>query len=242
VDLESISIVLCGTQDSGNIGAVCRAMKNMGLSSLKLAAPKNINEINEEVIRTRAVHAVDVWESVKVYNSLRDAISDASIVVGTTRRRGKNRKDLSLNPSECAAFLKNYQGGSAALVFGNERTGLETEELALCNISSHISANPEFPSLNLSHAVQIYCYELYNAIRGGAPQKGNLQPVDRDTIDALTHSVCDSLEGIGFYSHSRELGKKQHEQFFRDIFARAGLTKFESDYLKSVFKKISHLQ
>jgi len=252
MNLEDISIVLAGARDSGNIGAVCRAMKNMGLSSLKLVLPSGVSGageggkagiINEEIIRARAVHAADIWESAGIFGSLQDAVLDSSIVIGTTRRRGKNRKGISLTPCECAAFLKNYPGGKAALVFGNERTGLETDELSLCNISSHINANPAFPSLNLSHSVQIYCYELFNIMSGEArtPQKGNMQPVDRAALDLLTASICKSLESAGFYTHSRERGREQHKQFFRDIFARAGLTAFESGHIGEIFSKISRL-
>jgi len=244
--LPEVVIILCRPEEPGNIGAVCRAMKNMGLSRLRLVAPANLDE---SVIRARAVHAVDLWESAGRFGSLSEAAADCSLVAGTTRRRGRHRKALTMTPGELAAFFAP-RPGPAALVFGNERTGLEDGELELCTLASHIPVAPEFPSLNLSHAVQVYAYELFKNLGGSGNPKGdgNAPPLN-DVLGqwvpmtsaesaALAKRVSGSLEKLGFYKHP---GREEQELFLRDLFARAGLTLSEGRYLGNVIAKAARL-
>jgi tRNA/rRNA methyltransferase/tRNA (cytidine32/uridine32-2'-O)-methyltransferase len=231
--LDSVVFVLSRPSESGNIGAACRAMKNMGLTRLRVVAPELPPE--DEVIRARAVHAADVWDNAERFDRLEDAIADCSIVVGTTRRRGKKRKDFTLTPEELGAALKE-RPGRAAIVFGNERTGLEDHELNLCNLAAHIPADSAFPSLNLSHAVQVFAYALYRAL--GPAEGPRWVPVDAGRIDALVRVIADSFHAIGFY---KQAGREEQERFFRDLFARAGITTDESHYLERVFRKMGRL-
>jgi tRNA/rRNA methyltransferase/tRNA (cytidine32/uridine32-2'-O)-methyltransferase len=217
-------------------------MKNTGFSKLRLVAPANTND---EITRARAIHAADVWENRTVFETLPDAIADCALVIGTTRRRGRERKAITVTARELALYLKeNFfsgeAGGKIAIVFGNERTGLTTDELALCNIASHIPSDNVFPSLNLSHAVQIYCYELFLALDDNAQKarRGKWEALERSDVDALVKSIGDSLAAIGFYKHP---GREAQEESFRDIFCRAGLTRDEARYLKNIFSKIAHL-
>jgi tRNA/rRNA methyltransferase/tRNA (cytidine32/uridine32-2'-O)-methyltransferase len=218
-------------------------MKNMGLSRLRLVEP---GPLDGEVVRARAVHAAELWEGAETFASLADAAADCTLAVGTTRRRGHRRKSLTLTPAETAAYLKT-RPGKAALVFGNERTGLEDRELSLCGLASHIPSDGAFPSLNLSHAVQIYAYELFCALgpdlaRETAPALpdfgGRWVPLDRPRLDGLVLSITDSLASLGFY---KQPGRAEQEQFFRDIFARAGLTAREGAYLENIFAKAARL-
>ncbi|MDR1302878.1 MAG: RNA methyltransferase [Treponema sp.] len=232
--LHDMVIILSRPQESGNVGAVCRAMKNMGLSQLRMVAP---GPLDPSLIRARAVHAGELWETAQWFDSIPHATADCSLVVGTTRRRGQRRKAVSLNPEALGEYLRN-QPGKAALVFGNERTGLEAEELAFCNLASHIPADPGFPSLNLSHAVQIYAYTLFRALGPVPAVEGTWVPLDQTGLDRLVHSVTESLASLGFY---KQPGREEQERFFRDVFARAGLSIREGVYLGNIFSKAAHL-
>ena len=252
--LSDVVIVLSRPERAGNVGAVCRAMKNMGLSRLRLVAPvTDTFSLSEAglgfggdlaVIRARAIHAVDVWEKAETFDTLAAAVKDCAVVVGTTRRRGSHRKQVTMTPSETAGFLKTHPG-PAALVFGNERTGLEDEELELCNFASHILANETFPSLNLSHAVQIYAYELFRALAypssEGAPVeavKGQWVPLDQTAIEILVGEIMENLKTLGFY---KRLGQKEQERFFRDIFSRSAMTEREGRYFAGIIAKAVRL-
>jgi tRNA/rRNA methyltransferase/tRNA (cytidine32/uridine32-2'-O)-methyltransferase len=209
-------------------------MKNMGLSRLRLVAPALTDEA---VIRARAVHAGEIWDNARRFDTLDEALGDCALAVGTTRRRGRLRKALTQTPAETAAYLR-ARPGPGALVFGNERTGLEDRELGLCNLASHIPADSGFPSLNLSHAVQIYGYELFRALGDPLPAEGTWVPLRRDEAEDLVRSVSASLESLGFYRHP---GREAQEQFFRDLICRAGLTAREGAYLGDIVAKIAQL-
>ncbi|MDR1870197.1 MAG: RNA methyltransferase [Treponema sp.] len=232
--LRDIKVILCRASESGNVGAVCRAMKNMGLSELRLAAPK---PLDTEKILARAVHAEDVWENARSFDSLAEAIADCTIVVGATRRRGHHRKSVSMTPRALAEWLAGHNG-TAAIVFGNERTGLEDSELELCNAATHIPVSEIQPSLNLSHAVQIYAYELFLALEPQNPVKGEWSPMNQAEISALSGSITDTLESYGFYRHPV---KEEQARFLRDIISRAGLTDREGGYFKDIIAKSARL-
>jgi tRNA/rRNA methyltransferase/tRNA (cytidine32/uridine32-2'-O)-methyltransferase len=233
MNLEEVAVILCRPEESGNVGAVCRAMKNMGLGQLRLAGTGCA--LDEGVILARAVHAGEIWQNAVRFPDLSSALADRAISIGATRRQGARRKDFSLDPREAAACLKSYPG-KGALVLGNEKHGLTDAELNLCTLSSHIPANPEFPSLNLSHAFQIYAWELYLALKNG--DCGHWVPMEKSRIDVLVRSVTDSLMTLGFY---RQKGREEQERFFRDIFSRAGVTVKEGRYIDSIFKKAAKL-
>jgi len=258
--LSDVVVVLSRPERAGNVGAVCRAMKNMGLSRLRLAAPDfsltdtdgafSLSEAglgfggDLAVIRARAIHAVDVWKKTEIFGSLSAAVKDCALVIGTTRRRGRHRKQVTMTPSETAAFLKNHPG-PAALIFGNERTGLEDEELELCNFASHIPADEAFPSLNLSHAAQIYAYELFKTFASPGVKgvqsdavKGQWVPLDQSAVEILVSEIMDNLKTLGFY---KRLGQKEQERFFRDIFSRSAMTEREGRYFADIIAKAVRL-
>jgi len=241
--LSDVIIVLSRPAEAGNVGAVCRAMKNMGLSRLRLVAPEFTDEPlteagfsyggNEAVIRARAVHAADIWETAELFDSLTAAVKDCALVIGTTHRRGRRRKQ-TMTPAETAAFLKEHPG-PAALVFGNERAGLDREEIERCNFASHIPVDELFPSLNLSHAVMVYAYELFKTLTPlEAAVKGQWVPLDQQAIHAQVRELTDNLKTLGFY---KQAGREEQEHFFQDIFSRAALSKKEAAYLSRVITK-----
>ncbi|MDR0451215.1 MAG: RNA methyltransferase [Treponema sp.] len=241
--LSDIIIILSRPAEPGNIGAVCRAMKNMGLSRLRIAGLSREDLAGEAgQIRARAVHAADIWEGAAFFDGLSAAAADCSFLAGSTRRRGQRRKNLSLDPAETAGWFRE-RPGPAALVFGNERTGLDDRELALCNIATHIPSSPSFPSLNLSHAVQIYAYELFRALgqpdgRAPDPVKGAWIPLSRTEADTLSASISASLESLGFYRHP---GQEEQTVFLRDLISRAALGRGEGRYLEGIFAKAAAL-
>ena len=240
---QDIKIVLCQVSEPGNAGAICRVMKNMGLCELRLAAPKlqmDADSADTEQVRTRAVHAWEIWENARVFDNLRDAVADCSIVVGTTRRRGSRRKNISMPPRTLAEWLANRPDTKpAAIVFGNERTGLEDSELEICNFASHIPVSEgSQPSLNLSHAVQVYVYELFLAMESQLPVKGEWLSMDQTEVSQLVGSITDTLANLGFY---KKPGREEQERFLHDLISRAGLTKSEGAYLEEIFSKAAWL-
>jgi len=243
--LSNIVIILSRVSGSGNVGAVCRAMKNMGLSRLRLVSPE---QMDEKTILARAIHGADVWENASFFDTLSMAAADCSLLVGTTRRRGRKRKSVTMEARVLASWLaekgvfnpETGNAGQVAIVFGNERTGLDDSELDQCNIASHIPVSPVFPSLNLSHAVQIYAYELFLASLGAqeAQVKGEWTPMERVKVDELCNSITSTLASLGFYKNP---GREVQTRFLRDLISRAGLGEREGQYLADIFAKAARL-
>ena len=156
----SIRIVLVGTTHPGNIGAVARAMKNMGLSELHLVRPKYFPH---EEATARASGADDVLEHARVHQTLADAVEDCVYVAGTSART-RALSWPTLAPAECAQkLLTDASRGPVAAVFGPEKNGLCNEDMDLCDSLMTIPTDPDFSSLNLAMAVQVLSYEIRRA-------------------------------------------------------------------------------
>lgn len=206
-------------------------MKTMGIRHLRIVPA---GEIDARVVEYMSVHAFDVFQHAKMFDGLPDALRDVALSAGVTRRRGKKRKTVSLLPEEFVEMAARSKSGRIALVFGNERTGLTDEELAECSIAVHIPASPEFPSLNLSHAVQIMSYAVFRSSRPSP----RYTPVARERIEELTRASIDSLAAIGFFSPA---GSSITTEFLRDLFSRAQLSKSEAERAERMFKKVENL-
>ncbi len=230
---EHIHIILSHPEESRNIGSVCRAMANADLHTLKIVGSRA--DYDEEQIRVLAIHAYSIWEHAQFYQSITDAARGCTCAAGTTRRVGKKRKHTLILPEELAARAQTIAGGTLAVVFGNERTGLTDAELAECNIGVVIPASESFGSLNLSHAVQIIAYTLFRSRHKRSP---GYIPITRERLDGTVRVMTDSLANIGFFSVA---GRADMEQFWKDILSRSALSEGEAQYIEKTFTKIAGL-
>jgi TrmH family RNA methyltransferase len=156
--LRNISIVLVNTKTPGNIGAVARCMMNTGLSRLVLVRPPL--DRNGEALKL-AAGAESILKNAEVFPTLQESIAGHGLVIGTSRHRGKQRKNL-LTPREMAeTVVPLLAKNRVAIVFGREVNGLDREDLSLCHELVCIPSSDAFPSLNLSHAVMVVVYELF---------------------------------------------------------------------------------
>src|SRR3954471_22127254 len=193
VPLSAIRIVLVEPSHPGNIGAVARAMKNMGLSALVLVRPKAFPHPEASA---RASGAGDVLEAANVVDSVTDAVADCGFVAATTSRpRDQNFRALDLHDAATRIFDMSTRG-PAAVLFGAERTGLTNEELALAHLLIRIPANPEYPSLNLAMAVQLTTYEL---CRAAGP------PAGTRPLSELAVPLAPGADMERFYAHLQEV-------------------------------------
>lgn len=175
--LQEVRIVLVGTTHPGNIGATARAMKNMGLSELRLVQPKLFPHAEASA---RASGADDILAMATVYDRLDEAIQDCALVLGTSARaRSIHWPELSIREG-ARRCIEQAPTGGAALVFGREKAGLSNDELDRCHFLTRIPCNPHFSSLNLAASVQVLSYELRMAIEEhGGPAPEFEDPDDR---------------------------------------------------------------
>ncbi len=234
MNLGQIMIVLCRPEESRNIGAVCRAMANNDISTLRIVGRRE--DFDDERVRILAIHSFPIWDNAQFFDSITQATADCTTVAGTTRRRGKKRGKLLL-PEEYAQRASDVTdaGGKVALVFGNERTGLTDPEMDECTDGITIPSSENFASLNLSHAVQILCYHMFREKNKRSP--GNT-PVTLSRLDQTVTKIGDNLKRIGFFSVT---GRPEMEKFWRDILSRSALSEGEAQYLEKIFDKAAGL-
>lgn len=228
---DKIAIVLVEPQNPGNVGMVCRAMKNMGLYELRLVNPCPVD--HPEAFKF-AVSARDLLEQAVVYPSLADALADRVITVATTRRHGKYRQEI-ITPAEVAGRLQQYLGAnSAALVFGREDSGLTTEEVALCRWQATIPTDEAYGSLNLAQSVLIFCYEILRTF--GEPDAAAARILaGADEAEALYGHMERTLLRIGFLNPQNP---DHIMRTLRRIFARAELDSREVAVLRGMMTQI----
>jgi tRNA/rRNA methyltransferase len=242
---QRVRFVLVEPRESRNIGAVCRAMKTMGFRNLYVVGTE---PVDREQAAVTAVHAADLLDRAVFCGELQEAVRDAVLVAGISRRRGRKRKYFAIDPQGLARRAAGLRSGICAVVFGNEAAGLSDRDLQLCHLAVQIPTAPQFPSLNLSHAVQVIAYELFRHLGGAAqlpPDSGDLplpgnapgfQPISATMLEDLVALIIGALRNVGFFTRGdpEELGV-----FWRDILARATLERREADRLAEIFGKIS---
>lgn len=152
--------MLVAPRHPGNIGAAARAMLTMGLTQLALVRPRRFPSAEAT---ERASGAAAMLETAHIAETLEEAVAGCAWVVGSSARQ-RHLGDEPMRPDEAAQrLIEAAQTARVALVFGSERMGLTNEELDRCHARTSIAANPEYSSLNLAAAVQVYAYELRRA-------------------------------------------------------------------------------
>lgn len=229
----NIRIVLIKTWHSGNIGAAARAMKNMGLAELYLVSPV---DFPSEEATSRAGQATDVLENATIVETLDEAIADCSLVIATSARdRSIKLPALSAEQSAVKAIAE-HKNAPTAFVFGRERTGLHNEEIQQCHFQLNIDANPDYPVLNLSQAVQLVSYEIFKASteNNAPPAETELYPAQQELNSFKAHLESVSKD-IGFTNPKHAGLTMDHLQA---LFRRARMNKKELSIMRGFLSAI----
>jgi len=229
--LSNISIVLVEPQNPGNVGMVSRAMKNMGLTGLRLVNPCRTD--HPEALKF-AVAARDLLEEAVIFPTLKEALADCPFSVATTRRHGKYRQEI-FTPAEIAGKIGAVKGtGRVALVFGREDSGLTTDEVALCRWQATIPTAGDFGSLNLAQAVLVFAYELFRDEGVTIPRLERM-PAPSGELEILYEHMEQTLLRIGFLNPQNP---DHIMRTLRRIFARAELDPREVSVLRGMMAQI----
>jgi tRNA/rRNA methyltransferase len=229
--LANIRIVLVRPRGSGNIGSIARAMKNMGQTELAIVGKARTQSF---WARAMAVHGRDILENAKCYDTLRDAIGDCVLVVGTTCRSGLYRRH-SQAPREIARdIVAAARNGKIALIFGPEDHGLSNKDLEHCQLLMTIPTHPEYQSLNVAQAAIICLYELYLAALTPA-QSSAIERAPAEDVERLFDLMRTVLLKIGFLDSENP----EHMLLaFRRILGRAGLEDKDVRIFTGLFRQI----
>ncbi len=199
-ELRRVTVVLSQPQDPVNIGAVVRAMKNMGLRRLHLVQPADFDPYRIEGV---AHTGLDIIESAKIFDRLEDGLAQCNLVIGTTARGRSVRRNYR-RPREAASEIVDTarSGQDVALLLGREDRGLRNEELDLCDRVVVIPTHPDHSSLNLAQAFLVIAYELWLAAEGEGPFKEPRRTAaraGRDELEGLFKEIEASLRAVEFF-------------------------------------------
>jgi TrmH family RNA methyltransferase len=217
-----VRIVLVETSHPGNIGAVARAMKTMGVSDLWLVSPKSFPD--DEAV-ARASGADDILAAAKITSDLSAAIAGCSYVVGASARPRGGRWPI-VDPKGCAEeVVSRLPEQAVAIVMGPEQSGLMNVDLSRCNALVQIPTAPQYGSLNLAMAVQVLCYELRMAMLGRSTGESlhawaearEAPPATADEIEGFQLHLEELLTKTGFLhpDHPKQLKRKLCRLFMR---------------------------
>lgn len=217
--LDNIRIVLVEPIFGGNIGSVCRAMNNNGITDLAIVNPRSTTDWEDA--RKLSCNAKEQLEARKEFPTLAEAIADCTVVAATSARTGFYR-DTAYSPKTFAPIgLESAQHHKTALVFGREDKGLFNEELALCTHIIQIPSSELYTSLNLSHAVYICCYEMFCAAGVFTPSEEKAEEADSELRERMFSAWRKMMTETEFV-HDQKLDHMM--MGLRRIFTRGKLT------------------
>ena len=215
---DKVRIVMVHTTEPGNIGAAARAMKNMNLSQLYLVNPQGYPSA---AATARASGADDVLFNAVVCDSLQEALQGTHLVIGASaRQRNIKWRQLDVVQS-CAEIKKALSVGEqqVAVVFGTEKSGLTNEELDLCQILMTIPGNPDYFSLNVASAVQVFAYQNFMSQTQTEFNKPQNATASFDEMENFYTHLEQVLDYIDFFEEKRpkSLLMRRLRRFFNRV-------------------------
>jgi TrmH family RNA methyltransferase len=228
---ENVLFVLVAPAESGNIGASARALKNMGFKKLMLVNPAP--HLNEEA-RQMACNAGDVLENARIYESLKDAVANAGLVVGTTRRAGKKKRLILPLAEGFQRIRETAEKNEVSILFGNERTGLTATEAGECAFLVSFPTDSADPSLNLAQSVLLAAYELSRS----RPENFSRELVTKERLDEFFEELERILVMLEYAPRGdRDIEKKIMRNLKR-ILGRAGLASWELNLFRGICSQV----
>ncbi|MBT4653774.1 MAG: RNA methyltransferase [Thiotrichales bacterium] len=236
---DKVRIVMVNTTEPGNIGAAARAMKNMMLTQLYLVAPSNYPSA---VATARASGADDVLSNAIVCSSLEEALIGVNLVIGASARQ-RNIKWRQLDVIETcneiqSSVVSNNQ--EVAVVFGTENSGLTNEELDLCSILMTIPGNPQYFSLNVASAIQVFAYQNYVSTVEGKFDNTLGELANFEDLNSFYKHLEQALEHLGYFDSKKPQNLLMRR--LRRFFGRSVPEKEEVAILRGILNKIKPYQ
>ncbi|MGD2244997.1 MAG: RNA methyltransferase [Candidatus Aminicenantes bacterium] len=227
--MERFRVILARPENSENIGFVARGMKNTGFAALRLVGVKRIDERS----RKTAVHAQDILEKARLYPNLSAAVEDLELVFAATSKKRKNFPAIPLQKAVEEMFL-HPPSTRIGLLFGNERTGLISDELRRSNFRFSIPQAEKQPSYNLASAVLLTLFHIYTYVN---PKKADIEsdkPLSRKEQEECIRLILDKLEKRNFI---HETNRRHMSDMVYDLFGRLALTEKDRKLILALFSK-----
>jgi tRNA/rRNA methyltransferase len=230
-------IILVRPQLGENIGKAARAMLNFGLTELRLVAPRD--GWPNPSAGPAAAGADVVLEQAKVFETLEEAIADCAHVYATTVRKRDQVKPV-VSPEEAGHAIHATEGRSAIL-FGAERSGLSSDDVAVARTIITVPINPDFGSLNLAQAVILVAYEWSKGQALASPPLVDLDPpAPQEELDGMIAQLDELLEPAGYYYPPERAHVDKRS--LRSILTKPGWSAQEVRTLRGVLRSLKRVQ
>ena len=230
---EKIAVILVSPENPDNIGAVARAVKNMGFEDLRLVKPPKAWRAKAKKM---AMSADNILKNAKEYSSLQDAIRDLGLVIGTTRRAGSHRGAfLPFNEAVLKVRGSSYRH-KIGILFGRESKGLANEESVLCDHLITIPTGSSYPSLNLAQAVMVVLFAL-SWERGTKKPAPHARALNKKEIEVAIAHFEEALKALGYKKGGADL-LPRILRTFRGLIKRAGFLEPEAQMIKGLSRRI----
>ena len=232
MSLDNVVIILSGSKYPGNVGSAARAMFNMGLERLVLAAPQCT--INEESYRM-AKSGKPILESAKICKSVKSALKGIRFLVGTTGKSGGYRTPAHSPRSLVPKILAHAAQQKVGILFGPEDTGLVDDDLQFCQMLIRIPTQHKGHSINLAQSAMIVCYELLLGSLEREPARV-VRLASLEQVEAMYAQLEKALLDIGFLQPQNA----RHMMFsLRQMLGRAGLESPDIGILRGIARQIA---
>lgn len=193
-NFDNVYVVLVEPKNPGNIGSAVRAMKNMGITHLRLVnPPEGFKDSREQ--RMMGYRSQEITENSKEYPSLADALKDINVTFLATAKKGKWKKDFLLPQQAGEHVAQRAHREKIAIVFGREESGATIDECQLANYYIHIPMAEYYPSLNLSQAVLVVLYEVFKQM-GNVPMLTYPKPAPNKEFDRLYDNIWRLMKSL----------------------------------------------
>ena len=235
MSFKNIYFILVRPQLGENIGATARALKNFNLSKLRIVNPRS-GWPNQKAIAT-SVGAKNILQSSKIYKSLDKSIGDLDTIFATTSRiRNVNKKIISI--FDLNKKIKKKQ--KIGIIFGPESSGLSNNELNCADYLVKIPTNKKFSSLNLSHSVILFCFQLFALFsKRKFIYKSNYKSLkaNKAEVSKFLKFMIQSLDKRGFLQPNHK--RKSMIRNIENIFYRTSLSDQEIRILLGIFSTLN---
>lgn len=226
---QEFFVLLVRPEHPANIGLVARSMKNAGFDRLRIVGVPRV----EEESYTTAVHSGDILDSAQIFDRLDEATADLEAVFAATSKKRKNYTRFSLEEA-VAKMFRFPDFTRVGLLFGNERTGLTSEELKYSNFRFAIPQATHQPSYNLAAAVLITLFRIYTHTPHRPDGFEREKPLTQDDQRDCIEIILGKLEERGFI---HKTNKKHMTEMIFDLFGRLEMTDKDRRLLLALFAK-----
>lgn len=237
---DNIYFILIEPKEAGNIGAAARALKNMGFRNLRVVRS---GEFIVDEAKWLAHNALDVLEGALRFDNFSGAVSDMSLVAGTTRRKGRTRGVFMEMRDAAAKLSAAGRSNKVAVVFGRESRGLLNEEVDECGFLITIPASREQPSLNLAQAVLLTAYELSMAGRDNTvgDKRVEAKLVCQKELQKLYSRVASLLKTLEYIPNGNLNMEKKIIVNIKRFLGRTGIMDWELKMLHGIITRIERI-